>query len=164
VNAEHAREQPNGERGLAGEQAVAARLDELRLVPDDQGPEWYDGVLVEDTFVDGRRVAEGTPVEAKVAARRVDASGSTRRGRYWFRRSSHRRLVDEWGVYAFVVARDASAEHVAPLAVEVVPAADVDDILAGRSWWRVRGYEATQVPWGALLDPSDVPGEGGESG
>lgn len=146
----------------AGEEVeanVLQRVPELRYVSD-QTAEWHDArveTLLEPphdavTFYGINLLAVGSEVELKGAQRRY-ASGQ--RGRWYFRKGQHERLLDASGFYCLAV-YDPRDRRV--LALAVIPASLVDELLpdgwTSRDDRAERGYN--QLGWARILDPEGV--------
>ena len=95
-------------------------------------------------------VERGTPVEIKSCG--VVATVNQSRGRFYLRRTQHRHLVGESGIYLFAVTPPHSGE---PLACKLVPASVVGEAIAG---WIEPDGRATyaQLAWGRVFDSEEV--------
>lgn len=120
---------------------ATARGDErLELVGDGEA-EWYDA-----------RLEDGTPVEIKACSFRVSDASTTRRGRFWIRKSNHDRLLEEDGKYRLVVYDDDRQ-----ILVEItVPANVLEDAIG--AWIESGTTTYTQVRWPAVIDVEEVTG------
>jgi hypothetical protein len=147
--------------GEAIEAEVIQRVPALQYVGDATA-EWHDarvdGLLEPSErlpFVGVVVLERGTPVEIKAAQRRLNSGD---RGRYFFRKRQHERLVRESAFYLFAVYQPRT-EHV--LAMLVVPATIIDGVLPD-GWTSVTGDRAEegyrQLAWSNLFDPTEVEG------
>jgi hypothetical protein len=147
----------NKRAGEDAEVAVATAVPELGLVPDDVAIE-YDAVATGAVFPSadlpmvGLCVVErGTPVEIKSCHRRYSAR---QRGRFYLRPAQHEALIETAGVYCFAVRDDVDDL----LAMKVVPAVAIEDVIP--SW--IDGGDGrsayAQVAWSRLFDPAEIDG------
>ena len=151
----------NAAIGAEFERYVAERWPEIERVTDPDSPHWVDArfaaPLANETA--GEIVAEGTPVDAKSAAFRTH--GGERFGRWWFRRSHHKALLEADGEYALgAYVRPAELTIAVEHAV-LLPARTVDVLLEGR-WYAAgaahRAEVCGQLPISRVVD---VSGDGG---
>ena len=144
----------------AGENAEAAVLeavDGLEYCPDTD-TEHADArveTLVEPSrrlpFVGICLLEANTLIEIKSAIPRL-ASG--RRGRFYLRREQHAQLRDAGGSYLIAVCEPRPDRE--PVAMKVVPATVVDDVIAT---WRSAGADrpaCSQLAWSRIFDASEV--------
>jgi len=144
----------NKRAGETIERVVSTTIPEFGLVPDEVAIE-YDAVATSAVFpatdlpMVGLCVVErGTPVEIKSAVRRLS---SGKRGRLYFRPAQHESLVEAGGVYCITV-----REGEAVLAMKIVPAVVVEDLLPG---WLDGGdgrSDYAQLAWSNLIAPDEV--------
>ncbi|WP_226010508.1 hypothetical protein [Halomicrobium salinisoli] len=150
----------NKRAGLDVEVAIAdVHVPQLRLVPDDV-VDYYDAVaasLVQPSasvpFVGICLLERGTVVEIK-SAQVTYADGA--RGRFYVRPAQHEALLEDGGVYLFAVCTSDADREV--LALKVVPATVVDDVL-GEDPWIDGGAgrsDYAQVAWSRIFDPEEV--------
>ena len=148
---------PSKRAGAAAAGAVIDRVPELVSVPDSElrhADARVDGVVTpspELPIVGMCLVETGTLVELKSAMARLASGG---RGRFYLRRPQHKRLLDAGGVYLFAVAEPRPARE--PIAMKIVPATIVDDVVGS---WRDAGddrADCAQVRWGRLFDSTEV--------
>ena len=153
----------NKRAGELVETSVRARIPDLGLVPDDV-VEHYDAVattLVEPStdvpFAGICLLERGTVVEIKSV---MVAYADGARGRFYFRPAQHTALVDDAGVYLFAVCEATPDREI--LAMKVVPATAVDELLGDDPWidgGRGRSDYA-QLAWSNVFDVEEVtPGE-----
>jgi hypothetical protein len=87
----------------------------------------------------------------------VVGTDAQRRGRFKLREQQHDALVERGAVYLFVVC-EPRPDRV-PLAMKIVPAASVGDVIDGTASWRDeldgRGRK-TQLTWTNVFDPAEV--------
>lgn len=151
---------PNKRAGISVEVAISTdHVPQLQLVPDSVA-QHYDAVatgLVQPSadlpHVGICLLERGTIVEIKSV---VTTYADGRRGRFYVRPEQHQRLLDDAGVYLFVVCRDSFDRD--PLAIKVVPATIVDDVIGE---WNSGGdgrSDYVQVSWGRIFDPEEVDG------
>jgi hypothetical protein len=96
-------------------------------------------------------VEQGTLVEIKSAMVRLESGGH---GRFYLRREQHEAIVDEAGVYLFVVCEPTPDRSL--LALKIVPATSLGEIVSS---WRRAGpdrTEYTQLRWGRVFDADEV--------
>lgn len=149
----------NKRAGQLVETTVGHRVPELGLVPDDV-VEHYDAIAT--TLVEPRPdlpfagiclLERGTVVEIKsVMVSYADGA----RGRFYFRPSQHNALVDDAGVYLFVVCEPSPDREI--LAMKVVPATVVDELL-GEDPWLDGGAgrsDYAQLAWSNVFDVAEV--------
>lgn len=153
------------EAGTELETTVVDGQDGLEAVPDAEA-EWYDARTTVPLPASQQLPLAGllavpaeTPVEIKAA--QVRTEGGRIRGRWYFKRRAHEQLLAAGGVYYLVVYEPGERE---PVAEVVVAAAIVDEAIS--SWIDVSGRRSEQqvakLSWSVLIDPAQVPGEGGE--
>lgn len=153
----------NADWGLTVETAACDRWRLDHLANDPSAPDWFDAITAreiqvtdsQNCAVDGLgTVAAGTPIEAKAARLRVEHGDSQRRGMWWLRESSHRRLLDEDGEYALGVYSPASGV----LALLLRPAWWVDHRISAWSGCGAdhRADRAARIPWSRVFDPAEV--------
>lgn len=137
-------------------------VDSLSLKPvPDAEVEWYDAIAEHTISIglvdlsDTICVEQGTPIEIKGARYRISDGTGTRRGRFYLKQNSHKKLLEAGGVYCSVVYNDDGILAVAWLKPETV------DELVG-SWSDVdRSHgNVALVNWSAILPPSIVNGGG----
>ncbi|WP_281195806.1 hypothetical protein [Halorubrum sp. F4] len=143
-NAEHhVLEAVDALEAAAGEQHWDA-VAETAVFPSDELP--FAGTCV---------VEAGLPVEIKSTM--VVQTTVQRRGRFKLREQQHDALVEECGVYCFVVCEPRPARK--PLAMKIVPARSVGDLVDDHTSWRDerdgRGPK-TQIVWSRIFDPAEV--------
>ncbi|MBO4248363.1 hypothetical protein IL252_11115 [Halomicrobium sp. IBSBa] len=149
---------PNKKAGIGVEIAITTdHVPALQLVPDEVA-EHYDAVattLVTPTadipFVALCLLERGTQVEIKST---IVTYADGRRGRFKIRRSQHETLLEIGGVYLFAVCRDLPDRP--PVALKVVPATTVDEVI--HSWIDSSGTRSdyAQVSWGSVFDATEV--------
>lgn len=149
----------NKRAGELVETSVGARVPELGLVPDDV-VEHYDAIattLVEPSadlpFAGICLLERGTVVEIKSV---MVAYADGQRGRFYFRPAQHDALVDDAGAYLFAVCEATPDREL--LALKVVPATAVDDVL-GDDPWLDGGpgrSDYAQLSWGRVFDETEV--------
>lgn len=110
-------------------------------------------------------VEPDTEVEIKAAKLRTDAS-DTPRGRWFFKGcedGQHHELVSKGAMYLLTVYDEDEDGERALLAMLLVPATVVDEVLRGR-WYESGRREGlvSKLTWSALIDPSDLDANGGE--
>lgn len=150
----------NADWGLTVERFACERWQLEHIASDPDAPNWFDAratVIIRDAKTCERAfgaVVAGTPVEVKAARFRVEHNGSQRRGLWWLRESSHRRLVEAAGEYALGV---------------YSPLKGVLALVLRPAWWveqRVtcwsscgddhRAERAARIPWSRVFDPREV--------
>jgi hypothetical protein len=89
------------EAGLLVEQAACDRWHLEHVANNGNEPQCYDAIATEETDVEG--VTVGDKIDAKACAVRVKSGSSTRRGRWWFSRSNHEKLLARDGLYGLGV-------------------------------------------------------------
>lgn len=143
--------------GDRSEGAVIEAVDELEHVPDLEA-EHYDAVTTtvlvpsETVSFAGICVLErGTVVEIKSV---MVVYGDGQRGRFYLRQEQHRELLSRGGSYLFAVCAPRPDREV--LALKVVPASLVDELIP--SW--LDGGEGradyAQIAWSRVFDPDEV--------
>jgi hypothetical protein len=147
----------NHKAGDRVESTVVELVPELAYVPDHEA-EHYDAettTLLEPsdlvTFSGICLLERATVVEIK-SAMVVLASG--RCGRYQLRRGQHEALLEESGLYLFAVCQPTPSRGV--LALKVVPASLVDELVTS---WIDGGedcLEYAQIAWSRLFDEAEV--------
>ena len=160
------------EAGTELETTVVDGQDGLEAVSDAEA-EWYDARTTTPLPASQQLPLAGllavpaeTPVEIKAA--QVRTEGGRVRGRWYFKRRAHEQLLAASGVYYLVVydspaedEGDGEREVVAEL---VVSAAIVDEALG--AWIDVSGRrseeQVAKLSWSVLIDPAEIPGEGGD--
>jgi hypothetical protein len=150
---------PNKRAGVNVEDLLIADVDELDAAADPDAH--YDAVcstaLFPSTslpFVAMCVLERGTHVEIKSALHRY-TSGA--RGRFHVRPTQHRALLEDSGSYLFAVCeRPGWGDDREVLALKVVPATVVDDLLP--EWFDGgEGREDyAQLSWGRLFRPEEV--------
>lgn len=139
--------------------AIIQRHPELVYVPDTEA-QHYDArvseLLSPSTalpFVGMCLLEVGTAVEIKSTMAVYGEAQS--RGRFYLRRKQHRRLVEDSGVYLFVVCEPRPSRPV--IAAKVVPATSVGGLVSS---WIDGGDRAdyAQITWGRIFDDSEVGG------
>lgn len=158
------------EAGTELETTVVDGQDGLEAVPDAEA-EWYDARTTVPLPASQQLPLAGllavpaeTPVEIKAA--QVRTEGGRIRGRWYFKRRAHEQLLEAGGVYYLVVYDPAAGDdgEREPVAELVVSAEVVDQAIS--SWIDVSGRRSEQqvakLSWSVLIDPAEVPGEGGE--
>jgi hypothetical protein len=148
--------QTNRVLGERAERFVADAWETVRLVPD-VAVGWYDAVTVDAVEREpaGTVTERGVPIEVKSCTREVSGGARRQRGRFWVKRSNHRRLLAADGEYALVLFSD---DGTRVLRFGRFPASEVDEWLAGQSWWKAgpgRGY-GTQFCWSRVWSPEFV--------
>lgn len=150
----------NADWGLTVERAACERWQLEHTANDPDAPDWFDAratvvIRGERTYerAFGAVVAE-TPVEVKAARYRVEHNGSQRRGLWWLRESSHRRLVEAAGEYALGVYSPLKGV----LALVLRPAWWVEQRI---SCWSSCGDDhradrAARIPWSRVFDSQEV--------
>lgn len=96
-------------------------------------------------------VERDSPVEIKSAM--VRATSQNSRGRFYIRQSQQNWLLDNRGVYLFVVADPSPQRRL--LARKIVPAAIVDDL---RNEWKKPDGRAAydQLAWSRVFSPAEI--------
>jgi hypothetical protein len=149
----------NKRAGELVETTVGRRVPELGLVPDDV-VEHYDAVattLVEPSadlpFAGICLLERGTVVEIKSV---MVAYSDGARGRFYFRTGQHEALVDDAGAYLFVVCEASPDREI--LAMKVVPATAVDDLLGDDPWLDggAGRSDYAQLAWSNVFDVEEV--------
>lgn len=143
--------------GENAEGAVIDHVDGLAYVPDNE-IEHADAralELLEPStslpFVGICLLEVGTLVEIKSTIPRLT---SGRRGRFYLRREQHERLRNAGGSYLFAICEPRPAR--APVAMKIVPATVVDDVVSS---WRSGGDgrpDCAQLAWGRIFDSTEV--------
>ena len=132
-----------------GAEQVACERYPMERVPDDHHDEWWIDARVVEQIDSGDSfgaIEPGTPVEVKSAAWRID-NGGPRRGRWYLRQRSHRRLRDEDGEYALLVEGPDEREIVACV---LRPAWWVEQLVTA---WSPAGTDTTaQIPWSRAFE------------
>lgn len=150
----------NKAAGNAVETAVTdGHVPELGRVPDDVA-QFYDAVATSAIWpsttlpFESMCVLErGTLVEIKSVIA-IYATGS--RGRFYFRKGQHEKLLAAGSVYLFAVCKDSPERPVH--ALKVVPATIVDGILGDDPWLDggVGRPDYAQLAWSNLFDIEEV--------
>jgi hypothetical protein len=109
-------------------------------------------------------VEPDTDVEIKAAKRRTDATG-TPRGRWFFKGcedGQHHELVQEGAMYLLAVYEEDDDGEREVVAMLLVPATVMDEVLRGR-WYESGRCEGlvSKLTWTALIDPDTIGGNGG---
>lgn len=149
----------NADWGRTVETAACDRWDLEHVARDDDGDHWFDAIASTEVTasMSGTIVDAGTPVEVKGCAVRVSDGSASRRGRWWFRRDSHERLLQDAGEYALGVYDSDSADV---LRIALTDAQTVDALLSDR-WTSCgrdhRADQSAQLRWSAVFD--DVAGD-----
>ena len=143
--------------GENAEGAVIEAVDGLAYVSDTDS-EHIDARAVEIVepsaslpFVGICLLEVGSAVDIKSAIPRL-ASGQ--RGRFYLRRQQHEQLRDAGGSYLFAVCEPRPGRE--PVAMKVVPATIVDDVITS---WRSGGDdrpECTQLAWSRIFALAEV--------
>ena len=152
----------NADWGLTVERAACERWQLDHTASDPDAPDWFDARATTSIQNETREGAFGavgavgadTAIEVKAARFRVEHNGSQRRGLWWVRESSHRRLVEAAGEYALGV---------------YTPLKGVLALVLRPAWWveqRVtcwsscgddhRADRAARIPWSRVFDPMEV--------
>lgn len=110
-------------------------------------------------------VEPDTDVEIKAANRRTEASG-TPRGRWFFKGrddGQHNALVETGAMYLLAVYDEDDDGERELLAMLLVPASVIDEVLRGR-WYESGRREGlvSKLTWSALIDPDDLTANGGD--
>ena len=145
---EHIAGNENCQLGLGAEQVACERYP-MERVPDDHHDEWWlDARVAERIDVgDGFGTVErGTPVEVKSAAWRIQ-NGTPRRGRWYLRRRSHRRLREADGEYVLLV-EGPNEREIAGYVLR--PAWWVEDLIT--TWSPTSTNDTAQIPWSRAFD------------
>jgi hypothetical protein len=150
----------NADWGLTVERAACERWQLEHIASDPAAPDWFDaratavirGAKAHETEF-GAVVAD-TAIEVKAARFRVEHNGSQRRGLWWLRESSHRRLLAADGEYALGV---------------YTPVQGVLALILRPAWWvehRIscwsscgddhRADRAARIPWSRVFDTAEV--------
>lgn len=150
----------NADWGLTVERAACERWQLEHIASDPAAPDWFDARAT--VVIRGERTHEtefgavvaDTAVEVKAARFRVDHNGSQRRGLWWLRESSHRRLLAADGEYALGVYSPVQGV----LALVLRPAWWVEQRI---SCWSACGDDhradrAARIPWSRVFDPAEV--------
>lgn len=146
--------------GSSVESVVVDTEPALRWVGDGTA-EWHDAETTEVLTPRQDRplgsvclVESETPVEIKGCLPETsNGAGSTTKGRWYISRANHERLVDAGGVYYLTVYAPSPSTPI--ITALVVPAATVDDLLAGR--WHDSGRgEVAKLSWGSIIDETEV--------
>lgn len=137
------------EAGLLVEEAACERYALEHVANNGSEPQWYDALATAETDVTG--VEAGVEVECKAAVDWFQNGGARRRGRWWFARTAHERLLEAGGQYVLGVydPETASVRRLAMLDVEWV-----DGELDSR--WTACGPRhpseaSAQIPWGVVF-------------
>ena len=150
----------NADWGLTVERAACERWTLEHIASDPAAPDWFDALAttaIEDASTRESAfgsVAVDTPIEVKAARYRVEHNGSQRRGLWWLRERSHRRLLAVDGEYALGVYSPVQGV----LAIVLRPAWWVDHRV---STWSACGDDhradrAARIPWSRVFDPAEV--------
>lgn len=146
----------------AGHNAEHHVLDRVDALEPTSGEEHWDAVAQNaiwpsaDVPMAGICVVEADlPVEIKSTM--VVGTAAQRRGRFKLREQQHEALVERGAVYLFVVCEPRPER--APLAMKIVPARTVGDVVDGTASWRDeldgRGRK-TQLTWTNVFDRGEV--------
>jgi hypothetical protein len=150
----------NADWGLTVERAACERWQLEHVASDPAAPDWFDARATtairdakpHETAFGG--VAVDTPIEVKAARFRVEHNGSQRRGLWWVRESSHRRLLAADGEYALGVYSPVQGV----LVLELRPAWWVEQRV---TVWSAcgddhRAERAARIPWSRVFEPREV--------
>jgi hypothetical protein len=146
--------------GERSEDYLIQWIEEIRYVPDDEAL-GYDAITTtllepseEIQFVGMCLLERGTEIEIKSTA--VVITETQTRGRLQFRKPQHDRLLEIGGVYMIAVCAPHDRE---PIAVKVIPASLLDELLYG--WIEVDGRAPyAQLTWTNLFDVDEIEGGG----
>lgn len=110
-------------------------------------------------------VEADTEFEIKAAIRRTDAA-DTPRGRWFFKGcedGQHAALLDSGGMYLLAVYEEDDDGERELVAMLVIPASVMDEVLRGR-WYESGRREGlvSKLTWSALIDPESLDGNGGD--
>ena len=150
----------NADWGLTVERAACERWQLEHVASDPAAPDWFDAratttIRAASARVDAfGAVGADTAIEVKAARFRVEHGPSQRRGLWWVRERSHRRLLDADGEYALGV---------------YSPAQGVLALILRPAWWVERqvtcwsacgdghrAERAARIPWSRVFDPAEV--------
>lgn len=138
------------EIGLLVETAACDQLSLDHVANNGSTPQHYDAVATVET--DHELLEAGTRLDAKACAVTISDGSTSRRGRWWFSKTNHERLLEDGGAYGLGVY---DAETYDVLELVVLRASDVDDLLADR-WANSGTHHASersaQLPWTAAID------------
>ncbi|QHS17776.1 hypothetical protein GWK26_11815 [haloarchaeon 3A1-DGR] len=148
----------------AGENAEAAVIDTIDGLAPVAGEEHYDAIAETAIFPSHDRPFVGIcvleadlPVEIKSTM--AVYGEQQRRGRFKLRRNQHDALTDANGAYLFVVCEPRPDRQ--PIAMKVVPAGTIGDLVDAVASWRdegdARGPKA-QIAWSRVFDPAEIEG------
>ncbi|OAQ53310.1 hypothetical protein HTG_07470 [Natrinema mahii] len=149
--------------GDALEGEIVQAVDALEYVGD-RTATWHDArttaVLEPDRslpFYGIVLVEPGVPVEIKGCQIETSNGDRSTRGRFYVKRAAHDRLLEEGGMYLFVVYLPRPG--LPQIARAIVPATLVDELLSGR-WYEVGGErsesEVAKLAWSHVIDPAGV--------
>ena len=154
--------------GVDVEDLVIEAVDELERAEDQQAHHDAETVaLITPSSVDGLTlgsiplVETETEVEIKAARLRTESAG-TPRGRWFFKGrddGQHAALLDSAAMYLLAVYDEDDEDEREVVAMVLLPATIVDDLLRGR-WYdshRCEGKVA-KLTWSALVDPDQLGG------
>lgn len=144
------------------------------LAPADDSQAHHDAVTVavltpsaaDDLQFGSIEVVEpDTEVEVKAAKVRTDAT-DTPRGRWFFKGcedGQHHELVQSDAMYLLAVYDEHDNGERELLAMLLIPASIIDEVLRGR-WYESGRREGlvSKLTWSALIDPSDLDANGGD--